>query len=468
MNTRNIKTAITYFIGIVLSKIILILLLPLYTERIDPSIMGQYDLIQTILSFIVPIIFFQIWDAMFRFSFDYTDSVGKRRVFDNSLLIMMIGFILYTFITVGVFILFKLENITLIYFNGLIIGLNYYFLFITRVYLDNKLFSLSGVLNTIVTAIVSVMMILFFKSGIEALYVSSILGGMIQILIIGIKYKETLFFKKKYIDYSLIWKMLKFSIPLTIASGSYWLLSGYSKLFISLNIGNEANGLLSVANKFSIIILMIVSIVQFTWNESLYIDITTELEEEEKIRKQEKELNLLLSVTLIGSGLAILMIKIVFPYLVHNSYSAALDIIPISIISVMLSSFTGLMGTLFSTNKKTHAVFWTTIVAALTNVIVLNIFGESANLFLVVFISVLSYFILFILRVFFIRIGFGIKIYKRNFFSLLILLVCVSMFKYLSSISILVTLSITFALMTFVFKKKIIKILRSLLSEKNN
>ena len=68
---RFIKTAFVFLTGNVLSKIISFLLLPIYTEKIDPAQFGNYDVAFTFINLIAPIAFFQIWDGMYRISFDF-------------------------------------------------------------------------------------------------------------------------------------------------------------------------------------------------------------------------------------------------------------------------------------------------------------------------------------------------------------------------------------------------------------
>ena len=54
------KTAVIYFIGNVFSKLVALFLLPLYTNRLEPYIMGEYDYAVTLLNFAAPICFFKI------------------------------------------------------------------------------------------------------------------------------------------------------------------------------------------------------------------------------------------------------------------------------------------------------------------------------------------------------------------------------------------------------------------------
>ena len=57
MNTTKkfIKTSIIYLIGNVLSKLIAFILIPIYTTYISPNIYGEFDLINSLISLVVPL-----------------------------------------------------------------------------------------------------------------------------------------------------------------------------------------------------------------------------------------------------------------------------------------------------------------------------------------------------------------------------------------------------------------------------
>ena len=124
-----IKTAFVYFVGNVFSKLIAFFLLPLYTNRLTPSVMGEFDYAVTLLSFIAPICFFQIWDAMFRFSFDYEDEVQKKKVISNAFTVTFIGMGIYSIVYFFLNRIVKFNVSMLVYIYGLMIALNYLYSF---------------------------------------------------------------------------------------------------------------------------------------------------------------------------------------------------------------------------------------------------------------------------------------------------------------------------------------------------
>ncbi|OTN70443.1 lipopolysaccharide biosynthesis protein [Enterococcus faecium] len=80
------KTAFIYFVGSIMAKLISFLLLPLYTCYISPEKYGTFDLVLSLINLIGPLAFFQIWDGMFRYAFDYNDKNEKYVVINHALI----------------------------------------------------------------------------------------------------------------------------------------------------------------------------------------------------------------------------------------------------------------------------------------------------------------------------------------------------------------------------------------------
>lgn len=402
---RFLGTAGTYFIGSVFSKLIAFFLLPLYTNKLSPAEFGTYDLIVTILSFLVPIVFFQIWDGMFRFSFDKEKSSEKYMIVSNTYFSFLVSIILYTTIFIIVYSIFKFNYPYLIYLYGAMIALQYHYTFIARAFLKNNLFVLSGLVNALFSALINISLILNFEMGIESLYIAAIIGSLLQVLIIEFTLNPIRHFKIRDIRIKLIIEMLRFSIPLSIASVSYWLLSGYTKVIITQQLGTYENGLYAVANRFSITIALIVSVFQYAWNEMAYLMSN----DNNRIEKYEKSIKYMLSVVILGSAIFILSIKIIFPYFIGDSYLESLLILPISLIGVAFNSLAGFLGTIFMAEKSTRYITTTTILSALINIIFLWTFTPVWGLLGAVSALSLAFILLSVSRMYIIFKKFKLK-----------------------------------------------------------
>ncbi|BCK00816.1 lipopolysaccharide biosynthesis protein [Anaerocolumna chitinilytica] len=422
--TRFIKTSGVYFIGNVLSKLISFILLPLYTYKISPEQYGEFDVIITIMNFLIPILFFQIWDGMFRFTFDKKKEKDKYVIVSNSLFISFIGILLCSVSIVIFYHVFPFKNVWLVFFYGISFALQYHYSYIARAFLKNNLFVFTGFINSLLSAFFNIILILYFHMGIESLYISPIIGCFVQIFIIEISLNPLKNLNIKVLDFKLIKEMLRFSIPLCIATISYWLLSGYTKVVISKQLGTYENGLYAVANKFSVMISLIISVFQYAWNEMAY----SMAADDNRIDSYRKSIQYILQIVLLGSGIFMLFTKIVFPYFVNASYKDALLIVPLSIIGVAINSFAGFLGTIFMTEKQTRYILWTTIISAIVNLIgsffIVAAWGLQGAIGTLCF----AFIVLAFMRLRALEALFHFKLSKKNIIYILLLIVSVYLY----------------------------------------
>ena len=159
-------TVLVFLLGNVLSKLITFFLLPLYTANLSPAEYGNYDLIVTIVSFVSPLIFFQIWDGMYRFSFDKKKNEEKQAVISNAFVVFGLGTCLYLLISIVFGLISVLGGFMSVSRFFLIIGYAFFYSFSfifcygSRVYLKNTLFAISGLANTATVMTLNLVLIL--------------------------------------------------------------------------------------------------------------------------------------------------------------------------------------------------------------------------------------------------------------------------------------------------------------------
>ncbi len=369
MKTKQIiKTMAVFFIGNALSKLISFFLLPLYTNKIDPVQYGNYDLAFSFINLLAPLAFFQIWDGMYRIAFDYKDNEDKKVIISNALGFSVIGIVLYLILFFIINCFFEIFYFEYVLIYGLIYGISYLYSSSTRVYLSNKLFVFSGLISTLTTAIVNIVLISGFHWDVKSIYLSATIGLLVQILIIEFRVGVIRHFKLSHIKANLLRQMVKFSIPLCIATISYWLLSGFTKVIIQyFGGGDYANGIYAVANKFSVFITFVVNVIQFAWNETAYL-ISIE-EQAERQKNYESSINIMVIGILFGTAFFCLASKVMFPFMVDSQYYEAIYIVPITIIGTSLNSLASFTGTFFMAEKKTTSIWTTTLIASLVNVV---------------------------------------------------------------------------------------------------
>lgn len=450
-------------VGIVLSKVITFFLLPIYTRYLPPEEFGYYDFIVSILNFLVPISYFQIWDGMFRFSFDYQDKKEKYKVISNTYIIFIIGIMAYTMILFSINAVNKLDYFNLVYLYGISFAINYLYSFIARTFLRNKLFVISGILNTVVASIINIILIINFNFGIESLFISQSIGMFLQTIVIELNIKSVYEFRKSHFDINIIKPMLRFSIPLCIATVSYWLLSGLTVLNINNQLGSFGNGIYSVANKFAGLIALVISIFQYAWNELAY----SLANDENRSSSYSYAIGILFKLIILGSSVLLLLIKWVFPILINNSYREAELIIPITLIGVAANSISGFIGTIFSSEKKTNWTFWSTIFSSIVNVLLSLFLTKKYGLVGASLSLTFSFLILLIIRLIILNVDFKIKIASSKYIWIILFVFSVVLYYVVEYDYLLVTIILFSCLIVYALRDVLISMLELIKGKKN-
>ena len=461
--TNFIKIAITYFVGNVLSKLLAFLLIPLYTSCISTDNYGIYDMAVSIISLIVPIVFFQIWDGMFRFVYDYKEKKDKYCTLNNGLIVSFVGIALYEviFIITGLFI--EIPNSIFINIYGITIAMQYIFGTMARTLKENKLYMYTGVINSLVNLSMNVTLILFMNyRETSVLYTSVILGNLIQCIIIGAKLNILKNFRKKDISREIIVKMIKFSIPIAISTISYWLLAGYSKVIVSQKLGYDMNGIFAIANKLASMIVIVVSVFQMSWHETSF-----EVAKDENKREfYERGLNVFFVILMLTAIIIIPITKILFPYLVKENYSGANVIIPLVYIYSAINSFAGFSSSQFLAEKNSKVTLYTTMTAALLNVILSYVLTVRYGLIGTSIALLISFTVNAALRMILLKKLYNIKLNKKNLLVLSAVLLISTIIYYMANVLITVIFIIVLLIIVMVIFREQIKRLLLILLKK--
>ena len=446
-NKRFINTAATYFAGNILSKLVTFFLIPLYTNKLAPEEYGNYDVGITLVTLFVSVAFFQIWDGMFRFAFDRDDEKSKYDLIGNAMAVYGLGLVLFIIClcVAGIFLDIMFLPLAIVY--GVFFALQYMYSFMARVFLKNKLFVFSGTLNTLTAALCNIFCILALNMGIESLYLAQILGCLVQISVIEFNLKIIPSLRTCKLDTSCIKEMLKFSIPLCIATISYWLLNGYTKLVINQTLGAYENGIYAIASSLANTAVIAVNVFQFAWNEMAYMS----SKEENRKKFYSDCISLLFSTITFGCAIVCMGIKLLFPILVGEEYRSSIGVIPILMIGVSANAIAGFLGTLFMTEKKTTYILLSTLVSAAINICFSGFAAKQYGLEGTVWVLTVSFLALLIIRIIQLIKKFQVSVSVKSLISCVSLILGLIIYEYVNNTLLLVLGIAVFAVLYVLF-----------------
>lgn len=348
------------------SKIISFLLVPLYTYMLSTEEYGNLDLMSTTAQLMIPILTLNIQDAVLRFALD--KECDNKKVINVALKIFGVGSI----IMLGLVVLFdrlqlfSLDSTYIWYLFALYLTSSLYN--ILSMYLRAidkiKLLVISGLLNTIITCGLNILLLLVLKLGIGGYMCANVAGSFVAIVLMfffgGIfktfRQKETL---------SLFIKMASYSLPLVANSLAWWVNNASDRYILTFFCGATINGIYAVSYK----IPTILSTVQGIFNSSWSISAITEFDKDDKDGFLGNVYTMYSCISFIGCSVIMIFNIYLAKILYSNDFYQAWQSVPFLLLGTVFNGLALFEGHLFGAVKKTKAVSYTTFAGAAINTI---------------------------------------------------------------------------------------------------
>lgn len=458
-----LKNTIIVSIGKICTQLITFFLLPLYTSVLTTTEYGIVDLLNTLVSFLLPIVTLQLEQGIFRYLISVrNDYKRQKEVISTSFFLVL--FLLFIFISLFM-IMSPFINNTYKYYLMISLIIHVFstvLLQLSRGIGDNFRYATGSFISGTVTVILNVVFIVGFHLGANGMILGSIFGNIVCSLYLICFLKVYKYIKIEAFNKNLVIDLLKYSIPLVPNSVSWWIVSLSDRSIISAFMSVAANGIYSAANKFSGVIATLYQVFNLTWTESasLYID------SDDSSAYFTKMLDVV--VRLFGSiCLCVIMyMPFVFPYLINENFSEAYYQIPILIVGSFFNILVSFIGSIYIAKKKTGEIAKTSIYAAIINIVINFVLIKYIGLYAASISTALAYFIMFIHRYYDSQKYISIKLNRE-----IVIFLCVSYFISFVSYYINVTVinmicAFVFTVLLILLNKKYFKLVYSMIKSK--
>lgn len=348
------------------TKILSFLMVPLYTNILSTELYGIYDIYQTTLFLIVPVLSLNIADGIMRFSLDkaYNEReifmVGIRRYVIASLLCILVVIVNQFFSIVKTLMLFP--QFFILYFVTSLMSdiLNNYARGIEKV----SDVAIGGIIGSISMFTLSIFLLLVFKLGIVGYFIANCLSFTCTNLYLIIKLKIWKVITWKCENKSLEKEMISYSIPMGLGNIGWWINNVSDRYIITWICGFATNGIYSVAYK----IPSLLSMFQQIFNQAWMISAIKEYDQNssEFYSMIYKVYNMCMVITCAG---LILFDKLIAKILFGAEFYEAWKYAPFLMISVVFSAMVQFLGGIFSATKESKAFGNTLLIGAVANTI---------------------------------------------------------------------------------------------------
>ena len=403
------KNAFIFTAGRIAAQLAGFLLLPLYSALLTPEDFGIVDLINTLVFLIIPFVGIQMDTALFRFTVDCReDSSKQKELFSTVIVINLIQIAVYAavFFAARPFISLRYKDFLLL--NVVLILLVNTFLQFMRGLGKNIMYSAAVFITSFSGLIINVVLIAVVRMGVTGIIISSAASQFLTLVFAFAAVKPWRYFDFGRFSKSTAKTFLKYSFPLIPNQLAWWVMGISDRLVISGAVGIAANGIYSLANRFSSIYTSVSDSINLSWTESTSLHINEE-DRNEYISSMIDSL-----FVLFASGCFVFLALIPFAFLLINKdYSDSYLQIPILMMAVLCQAVVGIYSSVLIALKKTKSIAVTSLIAAAVNLIIDIVFVSKIGIFAGSVSTFVAFFFLAVMRCVLVKHLTGIRMRLR-------------------------------------------------------
>lgn len=374
------KNTLLVFLGNAGSKLIGLIMLPLYTKWLTVDDYGLTDILNVYVSLFLGVVTCCIAESLFIFPKD-VDNDMKKEYFTSGIVFLFISMS----ITVLVFAVISFfshrfdwinsftSNVWIVYGMIACSMLQQVTQQFTRSLDRMTVYSVTGIVVTIFTAAFAFLFIP--KHGVYGYVLSINLAQIMGALYAFFFSKSYCYLNLKFISKTKCFEMLKYSIPLIPNGIMWWLVGALNRPIMEANVGLYGVGLYAVANKFPSIISTLFVVFGTSWQISV-------LEEFGKPGYSDfynKVFRLIFTVLFLVLIILTLSSELLIDIFADEKYHEAWKYLPILALGVILSNVSGMAGSNFSASRESKYFFyssiWGAVIALIVNIIFIPIWG---------------------------------------------------------------------------------------------
>lgn len=412
------KNTLIVFLGNAGSKLINIIMLPIYTHWLSPEEYGTTDVIITYASLLLSVVAMCIYDAIF--------VVPKRSNDEEKTSYYTTGWVFsfFSFLFVGILCLLikqfwtspnnlVIENLYFLYLLLFTSFLQTYTQSFTKSIDKMTVYCLTGLINTAGVAVFAFLLIPTY--GVKGYLFSIIIAYFLSAVYSFGASKSYNYLRLNSVRKESLIRLLKYSIPLIPNSLMFWFVNGINRPLIAQYVGLEANGILAVTNKIPGIISTLFLVFSNAWAISM-------LEEYGKPNFSHF-FNMALRCVMLPSVIVACVLGIfskeIIWILADDAYLEAYKYVPLAMVSSILSGLSSTVGGIFSAKEQSKYFFYSSVWGAIASVLFMYLLIPQFHLYGAVIASALSYLVIVAARFIYTRndiVGF-------NYYSMSLMLV---------------------------------------------
>lgn len=447
-----LKNTFIYFIGTFGSKLLSFLLLPLYSVYLTQEAYGSYDLINTLVALLYPVITLMLDNAMFTFLIRPEGSDDREEIISVALKVFLSNSVIAGAIGLTINLIYPIRY--MVWIIAWLISVSAYNLWIQicRGYNKPLIYSLTGIVMTTMTLLGNVVAITILKLDYKGLMMANILANFAACCFLEYHLRVIKCVNVKTANTQLKRRLLQYSIPLIPNTLSWWVINVSDRLMVTYFMGNAANGVYAMASKIPAILTIVHSIFSLAWADDIL--------KSDDLKKTEQYANDIYNKYITAMiGLTAMLVcanRLIFEYVISGNFVESYKYTYFLYLGCFCSALSSCLGAFYGYYKKSANISIGSAVAAAVNFIINLIFIPVVGIQAAGISTFAGFLAMWLIRLYGLREIILIKITHTN--KLLLLIFILLYFVHLiESLWINICLTITSMIFAAVINRDILR-----------
>jgi len=455
-------------LGVFGSKLLVFLMMPIYTGILSPAEYSMADLISQTANLIMPLACVGIVDGVFRFAMDREGD--KKAVLSSGFAILCAAggaFVLLS--PLLCFIDYFSDYVWLIAAYVICANVHSMFAQYLRAKGYTKIFAVQGVINTMLVIALNILFLVVMKIGVVGYVMSVVAADLLVSVFLLFKGKLYRELRVSAVSPALMKDMLRYSVPMIPATIFWWITSVSDRYMVTYFSGETINGLYSAAYKIPTLLTLVSTVFMEAWQYSAVNE--TDIAGAEDHKKEvsgffSSVFSHYQSLMLVAGSAIIALSQPFITILCADSYFEAWRYVPFLTVSAVFSGFTAFVGSVYLVKKKSVMTFLTSMSGAFINIVLNLLLIPAMGAQGAAIATLVSYFTVFVIRAVNARkyVRFSLSL-PRMVTSVILLIVQVILILYLDD-HMLLTQIAAFALIALLNLVPFVKGTRELLKNR--
>ncbi len=447
------------------SKILVMLLVPFYTNVLTTSEYGIADVMQATLLLLVPLLSLNMGEAALRFGLE--EGENHANILKTGFKYVGLGILGVS--AVCCFLAFVLPGRELKSYAALFAVLFFcdsvyeFMLLFCQGAEKVKVMITGSVSCTLLVILSNLFFLLVLKIGLYGYLAAQMISFLGAAMLMFVLMGGFSLLKEGRRDPALEKEMTHYGKSMLLYSTSSWVNNAIDRYFVLAMLGTAVNGLYGVAYKIPAILTVFQRIFAQAWQMSA----AKNYREEDSVSYFSNMYIMYNAVMVTGCSFLILTVRIIAKLMFAKEFFAAWSLVPPLLISVIFGALTGFLGSICLAYKDAKSMGWATGIGACVNIVLNAVLISCFGAFGAAIATMISYFTMYAASFFKVRKHVKLQVhYRKDYLAYLLLIVQMSVMVFRAPLD-LIWAGLLFMFILIIYGKEAAELVKGFMGKRN-